>query len=363
MTTLNAQHCSNITSAENTNLHLVSRYLNRDKIRFFNAAYASFRILDDLVEDLMPEQHHARPVLENWMKLCKLARENKEIITDNDRWAQHIAIFDELKWGFTQFEIDFAYWDKMYESMKMDVEDQAMNNWLDFDRYCLGGSVAPTAIFLTILLSKKHGEKYTVEEDLQIEDLAIPIRTVCYLVHIIRDLLDDALTGPALITLPESVLASVQLTKDEMSTIARQHSQQPPLSDNDKQKLTHLVVEILNYAKNFKQQAQQNIHLINSKIVYPETKALNSLIEVYYHMYDTALKNPSSIFNEDGLLSDQNRKKILGVNHHENNLSNDELFEEVFKIANNGVHLMIDIMRVLPPIAQSVVKNAKDIIK
>ncbi len=106
--------------------------------------------------------------------------------------------------------IDPDPWTRLAGAMMRDVEERPMADWDAFLAYAEGATAAPAAVFIEILALAEGAEGRLVSRlggpaVARIRNSAI----LLYLVHIMRDLKNDAGKGPELLTVPASLFAEL----------------------------------------------------------------------------------------------------------------------------------------------------------
>lgn len=189
-----------------------------DPLRYqiFCATYASMRVIDDYVDDaflaLPPttraaERNTARTVVADW-RVDATARLTTGGLTEPPRGFNDVMAALEATHAVAK--LDPGPWDRLAGAMTRDVEERPMPDWDAFLAYAEGATAAPAAVFIEILAlhpgpdgrleSRLDGE--AVE---RIRNSAI----LLYLVHIMRDLSEDAQQGAGLLTLPATLFAEL----------------------------------------------------------------------------------------------------------------------------------------------------------
>ncbi len=219
------EYCDKISSKGNNYLKRVARFLpDRTKYRLFCATYAAMRVIDDAVD----ENFLARPEEER--------RDDRQAMLGLvDKWlAQAEAsaagayrtisssfepfVFEALNVVLKGTEIGLAPWRKLAASMRRDVREEGFSTWKDFLAYCEGACVAPATIFLYILGCDVDNDEnsslsWPEPPDRYARDMAI----FCYIVHILRDLPEDARQNSQILTIPGEFLSNAKMRTQEFA--------------------------------------------------------------------------------------------------------------------------------------------------
>jgi phytoene/squalene synthetase len=165
-------------------LYRVARlFEDRERFLAFCAAYASMRWVDDLVD----EGRHTKAQLAFW----------EEEIGGN--FAGHPgsseygpALADTLR----RFQISREPWTRLAAAMRYDAEHDGFETYQRFLDYAEGATVAPAAVFATLLLVRPDGDAFSPALPFpRIRDAVRAAAIGCYEVHILRDARMDIEAG------------------------------------------------------------------------------------------------------------------------------------------------------------------------
>lgn len=187
-----------------------------DPLRYqvFCATYASMRVIDDFVDDaflaLPPaeraaERATASAVVENWRKAATDRLATGSLAEDPAGFGDVMAALEATH---AVAKLDPGPWNRLADAMTRDVEERPMPDWDAFLAYAEGATAAPAAVFVEIL-ALRPGPDGRLESQLEGEAVG-RIRNsaiLLYLVHIMRDLSEDAEQGAVLLTLPATLFA------------------------------------------------------------------------------------------------------------------------------------------------------------
>lgn len=187
-----------------------------DPLRYqvFCATYASMRVIDDYVDDaflaLPPatrasERETARAVVADWRSAATARLATGDLLENPARFRDVLAALEATH---AVAKLDPGPWDRLAGAMTRDVDERPMPDWDAFLAYAEGATAAPAAVFIEIL-ALRPGADGRLESQLggpavdRIRNSAI----LLYLVHIMRDLSEDAKQGAGLLTLPATLFA------------------------------------------------------------------------------------------------------------------------------------------------------------
>jgi phytoene/squalene synthetase len=165
-------------------LYRVAR-LFPDRARFeaFCALYASMRWIDDEVDEGRMTAAH----LDRWEEAIAATFGG-----DGGTAAYGPALADTL----ARFEFPPEPWHNLLAAMRYDLEAKGFPSYGDFITYAEGATVAPAAIFATLLLQRPRDDGYRPALPyVQIRDAVRPAAIACYESHILRDAREDLQAG------------------------------------------------------------------------------------------------------------------------------------------------------------------------
>lgn len=208
-----------IAQQSRSRLMQVASRLDRRRYRLFCPCYASMRIIDDLVDRDLPEgragltEEAARHRLEDWLAECIVA------VTGEGRGTRH-PVLQELAAIAPGTGMPVRPWQRLAGALRLDIAGQAPESWEDFYHYSAGASGGPTEAFLAILALGEGQAALRADALACAAEAALPLAHFCYLVHIARDLTEDAAGDPRLLSVPDAVLRGVGLTKAALRVAA-----------------------------------------------------------------------------------------------------------------------------------------------
>lgn len=198
------ERCLAIAQARPSTLVKEARALALRKQEMFVPCYAAMRIIDDLIDHNHGGATAAVKAerLDQWRERALEA--GRGIARDRGLEPED-AVFRALARALPEWPLGEQPWRALHRSMQRDLRQSPMPEWRDFFDYCEGATVAPTFVYLELLLARpSHGSLVSPLAEDAVWRRARPIGRFCYLVHIIRDHEKDAHAGPALLTVPET---------------------------------------------------------------------------------------------------------------------------------------------------------------
>jgi len=313
------RHCRAVTEASRSNLWLVGRALPALKHRLFTAAYASMRVIDDVVD-------------EGYLGLAEGERAGRrgEIESTVDRWVEQAqraaagqfhaeacsyepAIFRALDATLGRSGLGAGPWEALGRAMKDDLDERRLATWDDFLRYCEGATVAPSQIFLYVLACETRGIegegkgglcRYVHDESLPLAEAAYQMGVFCYLVHIGRDLKKDALAGgEQLVTLPGELLGAHGLGGGGV---------REAFLAGDLASLVPLLGEVAGWAEGYRERSEAYLEQLRPALRRRERSILEVLLGFYLTLHDRLREQPERALRGEELLTMGEKVKLLG---------------------------------------------------
>ena len=173
-----------IASQRKPHLYRVAIFFpDRPRFLAFCAAYASMRWVDDHVDDLTGMMED----LDSWQD---------EISGNFSGVIGSIVYGPALADTFKRFELPLEPWLNMKKSMQHDLQTHGFSSYRDFLNYAEGATVAPAAVFTSLLLHRSQGGIYrTAVPYSTVRDAVRESAIICYEAHIVRDLKEDMEAG------------------------------------------------------------------------------------------------------------------------------------------------------------------------
>ena len=275
--------CRLVAKKANANFFYASQILKTPRREFFYATYAAMRVIDDAID-------------ENFLKLDAKSRNNLKTNFERklSRWLQqvlHLEIVDgplspgiiyALKHTIGRSDLPKSVWSDLAASLAMDIKGTDMHSWDDFLKYCDGATVAPASIYIYLLAATHTKEKhFEYEMPHELSYYARDLAIYCYIVHIIRDLIKDAIASPRLITIPNELLFENDLSRSTLSSSLK----------NKDPAIVNLANDLIRRADPFHRHGHEVLSELNNLLGFSEKTALNKLIGVYDQLYRLAQEN------------------------------------------------------------------------
>lgn len=207
-----------IARASKSPMERAAAALDPVRYRIFCAAYASMRVIDDFVDDEFlaapaaarrRQREDALATVAAWRAGATAALATGAAPAAADRFRSTHAALAAVH-GLA--EIDAGPWRRLADAMAMDVTATPMRDWPAFLAYAEGATAAPAAVFVEILALAPgaHGRLASRLDGPAVERIR-NAAVLLYLVHIMRDLAEDAARGSGLLTLPDALFAEFGL--------------------------------------------------------------------------------------------------------------------------------------------------------
>lgn len=298
------RYCTEMAGRGIPNLYLAARFFEAPEIfKAFCAAYASMRIIDDVVDGLpdreslsVEQKQQALEKIQLWLSDVHAAFSLKPV---------EGPIWQALSDTFSKFDLPTDPWEDLAAAMAMDVEMPHFKDWRTLQKYMGGASVAPAVVFMHLVLTRiEDGEymcQWSYDEVVEAtEDLAI----FCYWTHILRDASRDLEIGEkGLIYIPLSELTQFGLTPDDLRRMKREKS----ATFAFKAMAEHLFRRARTHEQKGRQHLPDVAKVAGSDCIF----ALNFLVDIYSATLDKIEKIDFDIFAEDGELSIEEKRGIL----------------------------------------------------
>ncbi|RED51048.1 phytoene/squalene synthase family protein [Aestuariispira insulae] len=292
--------CASITRRGGSNLWLVSRALPKAKRSLFAATYASMRFIDDYVDDeyqllceheRISKQAEALSVLESWKAQARQAITGSA--SDLDPHHAIAPVFRAMAATVGNSDLGERPWLALSAAMHSDIQNSPLETWDDFYGYAEGATVAPTAVYLYILLCKNEGSEYQLDLESDLFDLAREMAIFCYLVHIIRDLCKDAAGGGRLLTVPRELLSDIKQSDGPML-----------------EKACRSLLERADHHRLKMEQAKADSRqLMKSR----EKLVFDGLLGIYLSMHNQMRENPLASLQSNSETLEAQARKALGL--------------------------------------------------
>ncbi len=197
-----------IAAKDRNNLYRASCYFREEeRYRAFCASYAIMRIVDDRVDGFLAKPHasaedRARETraVEGWSHVISALLNDDTPApcdvtkTDQQGIGELLAAFAD---SVDQFPIPGRLWDDFFAAMHHDLQCGQFSTYDQYLEYTAGASVAPTTIYLHLILGEPRGRRgaFHPPQDFDIVQCGRALGRFAYIAHILRDLREDLMTG------------------------------------------------------------------------------------------------------------------------------------------------------------------------
>lgn len=308
-------YCLEVTRRGGSNLWFVGRGLPARRRAMFVSAYASMRVVDDFVDDdflARPPEARASGRAAAHDRVARwLSAMERALGGDADCHAAgdlpHSAIARSVASVYAGADIGPEPWRLLARSMHRDVDEKPFVDWDDFIAYCEGATVAPASIFLYVVAADLSGPptaRHRLPADPAdcVRDMAI----FCYLVHIARDITKDALAGPALLTIPDTILATHGLDRIELAKAA----QAEEVGDK---RLDGLITDLTARAGDYRSRGEAWRDRLLPLMGLRERTAFAALMTVYGALHDRLCADPNFALRRDPEGREEARRTALAA--------------------------------------------------
>ena len=198
-----------IASRDRNNLYLTSRLLSDSRrYRAFCAFYSVMRLVDDRVDDLMArvpvgreERGRIAGEVAAWERLVREAYRGRlpgEAPEALREVAPAMPVISEFREASDLFPVPRDLWDEFFAAMRRDLRGEGFATFEEFLEYAAGASVAPTTIYLILLVAQEPepgDRRYRMPPGFDYEECGRSLGLFAYLAHILRDLPEDLAAG------------------------------------------------------------------------------------------------------------------------------------------------------------------------
>ncbi|MEK9660695.1 MAG: squalene/phytoene synthase family protein [Alphaproteobacteria bacterium] len=284
------------------NMARVAAALSLPQQALFHVTYALMRVIDDFVdEDFMARTADEREigraaafaVVDRWQTQSEAAAAGRFTA---DAGSLHADLFTVMNRVVGNSDIGAGPWRALAGAMRADLAEGRFETWQDFDAYAEGAAVAPASIFIYILAA-------AIDDDLASQasldrppaDYARGLALFCYLVHILRDLSDDAGRAERLVTLPNDTLSQCGIDKPMLARA---------VAGDRGIDLCPLVDAVGSRAGVHRAAAETAIAGLRPQIGTREGLVLDTLFALYDAQYRVILANPEGVADGSVALDD-----------------------------------------------------------
>lgn len=209
--------CEGIAARDLSSLYLTSQFFaDPSRYHAFVAMYAIMRVIDDIIDQVPQEARLSIEVrtgletgLDSWERRIRGACDGRP----SDQ-ALDIA----LAAAVLTFPVPMRLWVDFIDAMRFDVRHSRFSDFAEFLAYAKGATVAPTAIYVFLLTSKKDPRTgcYMVD-GFDFESCGHELGVFAYLTHILRDVARDMRAG--LVYLSRQDLARHHLSEETLRAL------------------------------------------------------------------------------------------------------------------------------------------------
>lgn len=291
------------------NMARVAAALSLPRQALFHVTYALMRVIDDFVdEDFMartPDERQAGrnaaiATVDRWQAQAELAASGQFVAGPASLFPDLFAVMNRV---VGNSDIGPYPWIALARAMRADLAEGAFRDWSDFTDYAEGAAVAPASIFIYILAASIDDDlSSSVTLDRPPADFARDLALFCYLVHILRDLSDDAGRAERLITLPNAVLVECGLDKPMLARAA---------AGDQSVDVSPLVAAVAEQANGHRNAANAAIAALKPQIGSREALVIDTLFELYDAQYRAILENPAGVATGSIALGDSAIAAVL----------------------------------------------------
>ena len=275
------------------NMARVAAALPMPRQALFHVTYALMRVIDDFVdEDFMARPPAERAATRNaavatvdrWQAQAEAAAERRFTAADDTLFPDLFAVMNQVVGSSA---IGPGPWVALAGAMRADLAEGDFRDWDDFAAYAEGAAVAPASIFIYILAADIAPDLSSgIALDRPPADFARDLAIFCYLVHILRDLSDDAGRAERLVTLPGDVLAACRLDKAALARAA---------AGDRSVAVGPLVDAVAAYAAPRRAAAMAAIAALKAQIGSVEQAVIDTLFALYDAQFSAILANPAGV--------------------------------------------------------------------
>lgn len=307
--------CNDLAAAKNANLYRAAMRLSPERQRFFLAAYASMRVIDDIVDDGFLELPDAQrdaerefvlQTIHRWQTQVAAAKAGMENPSPKEGPLDH-AVYEALRQTLGCSDLSADPWIELADALHRDIAEEPMDEWDDFIAYCEGATAAPASIFV-YLLSARYDPDIGYTSPLTNPPLyhARDMAIFCYIIHILRDLPDDIKGPDRLVTIPSEMLIAADITLGEIRNAIGQEKYED---------LDYLGKILLEHAWEHFETGQARSSELLSVLDTDEADTLSRLFTVYIELAGAMTENGYAAFlrNRDAIMQSTAQNSLPDV--------------------------------------------------
>lgn len=272
-----------IARASKSPMERAAAALDADRYNIFCATYASMRVIDDYVDDDFlardaDAREAARPealgVTQAWRAGAVAALADGVAPAPA---AQFVETTTALAATHRIAALDPTPWNRLAVAMARDINEAPMPDWPNFLAYAEGATAAPAAVFVETLALRKMGDgRLWTTLDKPAAETIRNSAVLLYLVHIMRDLAEDAAKGAELLTLPDTLFEHFGTSRTAFAADAAKDS---ALFDRVRK-------GVAQYAEQFLEPAQAELMAFAKFLTEDEADILLGLCLPYIEKYE-----------------------------------------------------------------------------
>jgi len=193
-----------IASKDHNNLYLTSSFFKDPiKYRAFCAYYAIMRVVDDRIDNLPSHstscaelRKHELGVVTAWEQVirscCRGIHPTASQLASCD-FPEAEAVCQSFIASYRDFPVLIRLWSNFFAAMRSDLLAHEFVHWNDFLAYAEGAAVAPTTIYLSLIVARRDATKGSWEfpRGFDLYGCGRHLGVFAYLGHIFRDLASD----------------------------------------------------------------------------------------------------------------------------------------------------------------------------
>lgn len=222
-----------IASKDRNNLYITSSFFKDPiKYRAFCDYYAIMRIVDDRVDNLPSSNSRSAELMKrelsvvtSWERMirscCKSVYPSTSLLVSCDH-NESEAIVESFVDSYRVFPVPMELWTNFFAAMRSDIVANELVHWTDFLTYAEGATVAPTTIYLLLIVAHRYDAKnsYEIPQEFDLYDCGRHLGLFAYLGHIIRDLATDIMETETRLCLTREDMLSHNVSKEMLKNEA-----------------------------------------------------------------------------------------------------------------------------------------------
>ncbi len=278
-----------IASRDRNNLYVTSSFF-RDpyKYRAFCDYYAVMRLVDDRIDDLSPPdsrsaelKEHELEVVASWERsvssCCKGIYPTASLIASCES-AEAEAACESLFDSYQTLPVPVRLWSNFFAAMRSDLVDSEFDLWSDFLTYAEGATVAPTTIYLWLIVARRNEMRntYEIPREFDLHDCGRHLGLFAYIGHIIRDLAADITDAKTRVCLAREDMLAHDVSLQKLKSEALKRRASPATR--------RLVEELLKRARRHLEQGRELTCPILESLDTDSRFILELIITMYEHI-------------------------------------------------------------------------------